>query len=152
MVELDLSLHVVFGAAGAIGGAVVGELLREGRSVRAVSRGGRAPEGAQGVAADVADPAEAAAAAADAAVVYHCASPPYTKWPQLFPALTRSILGAAESSGAKLVFADNLYAYGPVDGRCARTCPLSRVAARAGSGWTWPPSCSPRTATAGRGS
>jgi len=34
----------------------------------------------------------------------------------LFPALTRSILGAAESSGAKLVFADNLYAYGPVDG------------------------------------
>jgi len=30
--------------------------------------------------------------------------------------LTRSILGAAESSGAKLVFADNLFAYGPVDG------------------------------------
>jgi nucleoside-diphosphate-sugar epimerase len=30
--------------------------------------------------------------------------------------LTRSILAAAESSGAKLVFADNLYAYGPVDG------------------------------------
>ena len=123
MVELDLSLHVVFGAAGAIGGAVVGELLREGRSVRAVSRGGRAPEGAQGVAADVADPAEAVAAAADAAVVYHCASPPYTKWPQLFPPLTRSILGAAESSGAKLVFADNLYAYGPVDGRLREDLP-----------------------------
>jgi nucleoside-diphosphate-sugar epimerase len=123
MVEPDLSLHVVFGAAGAIGGAVVGELLREGRSVRAVSRGGRAPEGAQGVAADVADPAEAAAAAADAAVVYHCASPPYTKWPQLFPPLTRSILGAAESSGAKLVFADNLYAYGPVDGRLREDLP-----------------------------
>src|SRR5262249_56672337 len=34
----------------------------------------------------------------------------------LFPALTSSILDAAESSGAKLVFADNLYAYGPVDG------------------------------------
>ncbi len=48
--------------------------------------------------------------------LYHCASPPYAKWPELFPALTRSILDAAESTGAKLVFADNLYAYGPVDG------------------------------------
>src|SRR6516225_4284063 len=109
-------LHVVFGASGAIGGAVVGELLRAGRSVRAVSRRGQVPEGAQGVAADAADPAQAAAAAAGAAVVYHCASPPYAKWPELFPPLTRSILGAAESSGATLIFADNLYAYGPVDG------------------------------------
>jgi nucleoside-diphosphate-sugar epimerase len=116
MTEPNHSLHVVFGATGAIGGAVVGELLREGRSVRAVSRRGRAPKGAQGVAADAADPSQAAAAAAGAAVVYHCASPPYTKWPEQFPALTRSILGAAESGGAKLVFADNLYAYGPVDG------------------------------------
>ena len=116
MTQPDDSLPVVFGATGAIGSAVVGELLRTGRSVRAVSRSGRAPEGAQGVAADAADLAQAAAAAAGAAVVYHCASPPYTKWPELFPALTRSILDAAESSGAKLVFADNLYAYGPVDG------------------------------------
>jgi nucleoside-diphosphate-sugar epimerase len=116
MTQPDDSLHVVFGATGAIGSAVADELLRSGRRVRAVSRRGRAPEGAQGVAADAADPPQAAAAAAGASVVYHCASPPYTKWPQLFPALTRSILGAAESSGAKLVFADNLYAYGPVDG------------------------------------
>jgi len=84
--------------------------------VRAVSRGGQAPDGAQGAAADAADPAQAARAAAGASVLYHCASPPYTRWPELFPALTSSILGAAESSGAKLVFADNLYAYGPVDG------------------------------------
>jgi hypothetical protein len=49
-------------------------------------------------------------------VLYHCASPPCTQWPEPFPALKRSILDAAQSSGAKLVFADNLYAYGPVDG------------------------------------
>src|SRR6516162_3185773 len=116
MMEPENSLHVVFGATGAIGGAVVGELLRRGRSVRAVSRRGRAPMGAQGMAANAADPSQAASAAAGATVVYHCASPPYTKWPELFPPLTRSILGAAESSGATLIFADNLYAYGPVDG------------------------------------
>jgi len=118
-------LHAVFGATGAIRGAVVRELLREGRNVRAVSRGGWAPEGAQGVAADAADPSQAAAAAEGASVIYHCASPPYTKWPELFPALTRSILGAAESSGAKLVFADNLYAYGPVDGLLRENLPAA---------------------------
>jgi nucleoside-diphosphate-sugar epimerase len=116
MTQPDDSLHVVFGATGAIGSAVVGELVRAGRSVRAVSRSGQAPKGAQGMAAEAADPPQAAAAAAGASVLYHCAAPPYTKWPELFPALTRSILGAAESSGGKLVFADNLYAYGPVDG------------------------------------
>jgi nucleoside-diphosphate-sugar epimerase len=110
------STDVVFGATGGVGGAVVAELLRRGKTVRAVSRRGAAPEGAEGVAADAADSAEAAAAAKGAGVVYHCVSPDYTRWPELLPPLSRSILGAAESSGAKLVFADNLYAYGPVDG------------------------------------
>ena len=119
------SLHVVFGATGAIGSAAVGELLRRGHSVRAVSRRGQAPEGAQGMAADASDPAQPADAAAGATVIYHCASPPYTKWPELFPALTRSILGAAESSGAKLVFADNLYAYGPTGGPLREDLPAS---------------------------
>ena len=116
MTTPDRLVHVVFGATGAIGTAVVAELMRRGERVRAVSRRGQAPGGAEGVAADAADPAQAAAAAAGAAFVYHCANPPYTRWPELFPPLTRSILAAAESSGAKLVFADNLYAYGPVSG------------------------------------
>ena len=119
------SWHVVFGATGAIGGAVVGELARAGRRVRAVSRGGQAPDGATGMAADASDRAQAARAAAGASVIYHCASPPYTQWPELFPILTGSILGAAESSGAKLVFADNLYAYGPVDGPLREDLPAA---------------------------
>ncbi len=121
----DDSTHVVFGATGAIGSTVVAELVRRGEIVRAVSRRGRAPQGAEGVAADAAGPLQAAAAAAGAAVVYHCANPPYTKWPELFPILTRSILGAAESSGAKLVFADNMYAYGPVDGPLREDLPAN---------------------------
>jgi nucleoside-diphosphate-sugar epimerase len=125
MTERDDSWQVVFGATGAIGSAVVAELVRAGRDVRAVSRGGQAPDGAQGVAADAADPAQATRAAAGASVIYHCASPPYTQWPELFPALTGSILGAAESSGAKLIFADNLYAYGPVDGPVGEDLPAA---------------------------
>jgi nucleoside-diphosphate-sugar epimerase len=125
MAEPSASLHVVFGATGAIGGAVVSELVRARCTVRAISRGGQAPDGAEGVAADASDRAQAARAAAGAAVIYHCASPPYTQWPERFPTLSGSILGAAESSGAKLVFADNLYAYGPVDGPLREDLPAA---------------------------
>lgn len=119
------STHVVFGGTGGIGGALVAELLRRGKTVRAVSRQGDAPEGAERVAADAADAAEAAAAARGAGVVYHCVNPGYTRWPELLPPISRSILRAAESSGAKLVFADNLYAYGPVDGPLREDLPAS---------------------------
>jgi nucleoside-diphosphate-sugar epimerase len=124
------STHVVFGATGGIGGAVVAELVRRGRRVRAVSRRGEAPERAEGVAADAADPAEAAEASTGAGVVYHCVNPGYTRWPELLPPISRSILGVAESSGAKLVFADNLYAYGPVDGPLREDLPATATGAK----------------------
>ncbi|MFC3749953.1 NAD-dependent epimerase/dehydratase family protein [Paenibacillus sp. GCM10012306] len=49
----------------------------------------------------------------EAAVVYHCAKPNYTKWPEEFPQLTKGIMKGAMKAGAKLVYADNLYMYGP---------------------------------------
>jgi len=119
------STHVVFGATGGIGAAVVAELLRRGKHVGAVSRHGAAPEGAEGASADAADAAATAALARGAGVVYHCVNPGYTQWPQLLLPVSRSILGAAESSGAKLVFADNLYAYGPVGGPLREDLPAA---------------------------
>jgi nucleoside-diphosphate-sugar epimerase len=116
------STHVVFGATGGIGGALVAELMGRGKTVRAVSRRGKAAEGA---AADAADAAAAAAAARGAGVVYHCVNPGYTRWPELLPPISRSILSAAESSGAKLVFADNLNAYGPVEGPLREDLPAT---------------------------
>ena len=84
MTEPYDSLHVVFGAAGAIGGAAVTELLRLA-VMPGGQPGGQAPEGAQGAGGRAADPAQAARAAADAPVVHHRASPRYTELPELFP-------------------------------------------------------------------
>lgn len=109
-------LHVVFGATGGSGRAVTEELLRRGRRVRAVSRRGEGIEGAERISVDASQPDAAAAAAAGAAVVYHCVNPGYTQWPELLPPVSRSILHAAEAAGAKLVYVDNLYAYGSVEG------------------------------------
>jgi nucleoside-diphosphate-sugar epimerase len=108
-------LHVVIGASGATGGAVVRELARRGHRVRAVSRRGDAdaPAGVERLAADATTAEGARTACAGAAVVYHCAQPPYTRWPQEFPPLTDAVAAGATDAGAKLVLADNLYAYGP---------------------------------------
>ena len=117
--------HVVLGAAGGTGSAVVRELVARGLPVRAVTRSGTAdvPEGVEQVAADIASPDGARQACEGAVVVYHCAQPDYTKWPELFPPLTAAVLDGAAAAGAKLVFADNMYVYGPPDGPMTEETP-----------------------------
>ena len=110
---MDRELHVVLGASGGTGSALVRELISRGHRVRAVSRGGGAPEGAEGMKSDVSTPEGAEAASVGAAVVYHAAQPAYTKWAEEFPPMTENVIGGAAGAGAKLVFADNLYMYGP---------------------------------------
>lgn len=132
-------LSVVLGAGGGIGSAVVAELVARGRRVRAVGRsltGDRVPAGVEVLTADVTDAAEVAVAMRDAAVVYHCAQPAYDRWVEEFPPLNRSVLEAVAAAGAKLVFADNLYRYGPTgrplteDTAFAATDAKGRVRAR----------------------
>ena len=118
-------LHVVLGATGGAGGALVRELAGRGHRVRAVSRKAAAdlPEGVEQLAADAADPAQTRPACQGATVVYHCAQPPYERWAAEFPPLTQSIADAAAAAGARLVYADNLYAYGPVHGPITEDLP-----------------------------
>lgn len=109
--------HVVLGASGGMGAALVHELVARHRPVRAVSLSGRAPaeRGIEVLAADVTTADGVRQACMGAAVVYHCAQPPYHRWAQEFPRLTAAVLDGVMKAGAKLVFADNLYQYGPVD-------------------------------------
>jgi len=124
-------LHVVLGAGGGTGGAIVRELVGQGRRVRAVTRRGNAaasygslpPASFEDVAADVTEREQLRRALEGAAVVYHCAQPAYTRWPQEFPAMTRGIMAATAAAGSKLVFADNLYMYGPADGPMTEETP-----------------------------
>src|SRR5918997_3818066 len=113
-------LHVVFGT-GAVGMAVMDELIRRGppRRVRMVNRSGRAsvPHGVEVVGGDATDEAFAREASEGASIVYFALNPPYNKWPELFPRLQAGVLEGVASVGAKLVAMENLYMYGPTDGR-----------------------------------
>jgi nucleoside-diphosphate-sugar epimerase len=110
------SIDVVFGG-GPLGLAVVETLAGRGRAVRLVTRSGRVdtPGGVQVVAADVFDPERAAAAARGAATIYHCVGADYGKWQQVLPPVLAGVMHAAETTGARLVYGDNVYTYGPVD-------------------------------------
>ncbi len=109
--------HVVFGT-GQVGQALVTHLTTRGMAVRAVSR--HRPPALAGVdwrPVDVTDPEAAADAAKGASVVYQCLNAPYSEWAERFPPLQRGVLAAAERNGALLVSLENVYGYGPTEGR-----------------------------------
>jgi nucleoside-diphosphate-sugar epimerase len=118
-------LHVVLGATGGAGRAVVRELASRGKRVRAVSRAVRGDPlpGIEQVSADVTNPAALREACQGASAVYHCVNVPYQLWAaQLLP-ITEAIIGAATAAGAKLIIMDNLYAYGRTPGPMTEATP-----------------------------
>jgi len=123
---MNTDLHVVLGASGAIGRAVVAELVARGHRVRAVQRGEASPGPQVEIhRGDITTAAGAAGACAGAAVVYQCAQPAYARWTEQFVPMTRTVLDGVRAAGAKLVFADNLYMYGPVDGPMTEDLPYA---------------------------
>lgn len=110
--------HVVFGT-GAIGLATLDALRTRGERVRMVNRSGsaRVPDDVEVVGGDAGDPAFTTAVSEGAQVVYQTLNPPYHLWEQQFPALQAGVLTAAQTHGARLVSVENVYMYGPPNGR-----------------------------------
>ncbi|MCY7341324.1 MAG: NAD-dependent epimerase/dehydratase family protein [Pseudonocardia sp.] len=140
---------VVLGAGGAIGSHVVDALVDQGRPVRAVTRRAvPARPGVDGAVADLMDAGQLRAAIDGAAVVVHAAQPAYTRWSQEFPALSDAVADAVAGTGARLLFADNLYSYGPVNVLSPRICPPRPQTTRAWCARSWRTTCSGGTPTA----
>jgi nucleoside-diphosphate-sugar epimerase len=120
--------NVVFGT-GPLGIAVAGRLVSSGQRVRLVNRSGKAdaPQGVDVVAADVTDPVAARKVCEGASVVFHCASGPYGRWTQTLPPIMNGTIEGATAAGARLVYGDNLYAYGPVDGPIREDLPYRPI-------------------------
>ncbi|GAA3594095.1 SDR family oxidoreductase [Kineosporia mesophila] len=108
---------VVLGAGSGLGGEIARQLVDQERHVRGVTRSGAGiPDGAENHRADLLDRSAAIAACRGASVIHLATNVPYPDWVGLFPVMVDNAIAAAQESGAKLVFADNLYCYGPVDG------------------------------------
>jgi len=126
-------LHVVFGASGSIGSALVRELAKRGKRVRAVNRTGKAelPASIEIIKGDASNLNSARQACQGAGVVHHCVNLPYEEWSKGLPPIMDNIIDATAAAGAKLVFADCLYVYGAVQAPMTEDLPL-RPATRKG--------------------
>lgn len=116
--------YIIFGS-GPLGLSVMDALLDQDRyGVTVVNRRGvvdeALPPGIQVVAGDVTNPDSVAQLCAAADVVFHCAQPKYSEWPEKFPPITLGILNGVARTNARLVMGDNLYMYGPTDGQPIR--------------------------------
>lgn len=112
-------LHVVFGT-GPVGKWTMRELVKQGKAVRMVNRSGQAadvPADVEVVKGDAYHVESVKAVIRGATTVYQCAQPEYTEWAEKFPPLQAAILEGTAANGAKLIVADNLYMYGPPNGK-----------------------------------
>ncbi len=119
-------LHVILGAGGAIGTPLAAELLAKGARVRTVSRSGRGAEGAEAVRADLTAAGDVLRAVEPESTVYLLAGLAYDRkvWREAWPAIMRNVVAACSAKGARLVFFDNVYLYGAVDGAMTEETPV----------------------------
>ena len=116
--ETTAKQHIVLGT-GAIGRAILEELIKRGESVRMVNRSGKMdeiPATLELVAADLYDPTRVKEVTQGAQVVYQASQPHYYEWPEKFPPLQKSIIDGLTGSGVKLVIVENTYMYGATNG------------------------------------
>ncbi len=126
--EKDMAKHVIVGA-GSVGRHTAQLLAEAGKEVVLTSRSGVKPDlpGVRQVAIDATDGVALTAECRGAVALYNCANPPhYGNWETVWPALWASLLASAEATGATLVTASSLYAFGPVDVAMTESCPTSR--------------------------
>ncbi|MCX6243224.1 MAG: NAD-dependent epimerase/dehydratase family protein [Bacteroidetes bacterium] len=119
--------HTILGAGGSIGNPLAHKLLESGQDVRLVSRSGFTMPGAESVKADITSYQETLESIRQSDIVQLCAGLSYeTKvWQEMWPKIMRNTIDACKSVGAKLIFFDNVYMYGRVDGKMTETTPYN---------------------------
>jgi len=113
-------MQTVLGAGGPIADELIRELHRtHTQDIRVVSRKpARVNKTDELLAADLTDPAATNRAVAGSEIAYLTVGLPLDSdlWERQFPVMMRNVIDACAAHGTKLVFFDNVYAYGKVDG------------------------------------
>ena len=112
-------MHTILGSNGVIGRSLSKALSAKGERLRQVSRSPRKVNETDEVfAADLLDPEATARAIAGSDVAYLVAGLKYDTrvWQEQWPRIMRNVIDGCKRHGSALVFFDNVYAYGRVDG------------------------------------
>jgi nucleoside-diphosphate-sugar epimerase len=124
----DNGIHVIFGT-GPLGLTVMKQLLLQGKRVRMVNRSGLydVPKDVEIKKWDACNEEGISEICKGASVIYHCMGLPYQEWKDKLPLMMRGVIQGAVTSNAKIVYADNIYAYGTVNGKMHEELPYKPV-------------------------
>ena len=118
-------MHTILGINGNVGKLLAAELTQKGIKVRGVSRRPFAGNW-EHITADVLNLEQLTTAVAGSEVVYLAVGLEYTIkiWRRDWPILMQNTIEACRRTNAKLIFIDNVYMYGRVEGEMTETTPM----------------------------
>lgn len=122
-------MNTILGAGGPIGNALADTLLENGEKVRLFSRSKYEIDGTESVRGDLASYASVLEVLKDTKIAYLCAGLKYDYriWQEEWPKIIRNTINACKETGTKLVFFDNVYMYGKVDGKMTEDTPHNPI-------------------------
>lgn len=118
-------LTTILGGGGAIGNELAEILVAKSAPIRLVARNPKPFAGAEIFAADLSDRDQALQAVSGSNVVYLLVGLKYdlAVWRELWPRIMSNTIEACKRAQAKLLFFDNVYAYGRVNGPMTEQTP-----------------------------
>jgi nucleoside-diphosphate-sugar epimerase len=112
-------MYTILGAGGVIANGLADLFVKDGTPVRWVSRNPPSHAGVEAFPADITDLAQARKAIERSSVVFLCVGLKYDYrvWRAQWPKIMSNTIEACKENGARLIFVDNVYMYGIVDGK-----------------------------------
>lgn len=122
-------MHTILGAGGPVANALTSELSANNETIRLVSRRPIATENdnTSWRKADLLNYAEVLQAVKGSTVIYLCAGLVYDAkvWEEQWPVIMQNVIRITQETGARLIFFDNVYMYGLVNGPMKEDTPYN---------------------------
>jgi nucleoside-diphosphate-sugar epimerase len=124
-----MKLHTILGAGGAVGNQLLPVLQKNNEQIRLVSRKVRSFANVEAVAADVTNYEQTLHVVKGSHVVYLLVGLAYDirVWRESWPKIMTNTINACKATGSKLIFFDNVYMYGKVDGLMTEETPFNPI-------------------------
>ena len=119
--------HIILGAGGAIGNTIVNELKSKGEKIKLVSRSGKSANGVETARADLTNKDETKNVIEESSIVYLVVGLPYdySVWEKQWFNIMQNVVESCKEKNARLIFFDNIYSYGKVDGPMTEETPYN---------------------------
>lgn len=122
-----MSLHTILGANGTIAAELIPVLQSNTQQIRLVSRNPKKVNGAEIIQADMLNRDQVFQAVKGSDFVYLLVGLEYNRktWRTQWPVIMRNTIDACKAAGARLIFFDNVYMYGRVNGSMTESTPYN---------------------------